>query len=234
MGLEVIKRVQSRTGLVDFAQQPVGGGVPSRVESRSALIVALRGSPAQAEARLDQGDDEQLMALVAAGSKAAFEILLGRYLPRLTNYCARFVGHAADELAQDIALEVWLRRDRYRSQGKFVVFLFTLARSRCLNRLRDDGRRQQRHLNAAAEAPTDHAAPDQLDSLLEQERQRRVRAALQALSPKLREAVVLRFDQGLDYGDIARILDCPEATARSRVYLAMQELRQQLDQGGSS
>src|SRR5450631_125751 len=101
-------------------------------------IVALRSLSSGAD--LGQGGDEQLMALAAGGAKAAFAELVGRYMPRVTQYCAKFVGQlaTAEELAQEIFLEVWLRRARYRPQGKFVVFLFTLARHRCLNRLRDD------------------------------------------------------------------------------------------------
>ena len=197
-------------------------------------IVPLRSLPAGAE--LDQGDDEQLMALAAGGSKRVFAILVGRYMAKVTKYCARFVGQlaTAEELAQEIFLELWIRRGRYRSQGKFVVFLFTLARHRCLNRLRDDGRRQRRDLRAEIEgvAP-DLCPPTQLDALLEQERQRRLGAALLGLSPKLREAVLLRFDLGLDYTEIARILGCSESTTRSRVRLALLRLRDEIARGFS-
>ncbi len=184
---------------------------------------------------LDQGDDEQLMALAAGGAKVAFAVLVERYLPKVTKYCARFVGQlaAAEELAQEIFLEVWLRRTRYRSQGKFVVFLFTLARHRCLNRLRDDRRRHRRDLDVGSDGlVAGSCSPDQLDVLLERERQRRVQAALLGLSTKLREAVLLRFDQGLDYPDVARILGCSQSTTRSRVRLAMLRLRDELA-GGS-
>lgn len=184
-------------------------------------LVPLRALPSDSE--LGSGDDEQLMTLAAAGNKPAFAVLVTRYLPRVTQFCQRFVGQvAAQELAQEIFLEVWLRRDRYQSQGKFTVFLFVMARSRCLNRVRDEGRRDRRE-----QATQDDflGAPSQLDVLLEQERQRQVQAALLGLSVKLREAVLLRFDQGLDYPDVARILGCSESTTRSRVRLAMLALR---------
>jgi RNA polymerase sigma-70 factor (ECF subfamily) len=195
-------------------------------------IVPLRSLSSGAE--LDQGDDEQLMALAAGGTKAAFAELVGRYMPRVTQYCAKFVGQlsTAEELAQEIFIEVWLRRQRYRPQGKFVVFLFTLARHRCLNRLRDDNRRQRRDMDVGIDGLVSGARPpEQLDALLERERQRRVQATLLGLSPKLREAVLLRFDQGLDYPDVARILGCSESTTRSRVRLAMQRLRDDLAEG---
>jgi RNA polymerase sigma-70 factor (ECF subfamily) len=185
-------------------------------------LVPLHALPNEPE--LEHGNDEQLMALAAAGHKPAFSVLVNRYLPRVTKFCLRFVGQlpVAQELAQEIFLEIWLRRDRYRSQGKFTVFLFVMARTRCLNRLRDEGRRARREQRAQEDLP---GTPGQLDVLLEQERQRRVQAALMGLSVKLREAVLLRFDQGLDYPDVARILGCSESTTRSRVRLAMLALR---------
>jgi len=198
-------------------------------------IVPLRSLSLGAE--LNQGDDEQLMALAAGGTKAAFAELVSRYMPRVTQYCAKFVGQlsTAEELVQEIFLEVWLRRERYRAQGKFVVFLFTLARHRCLNRLRDDNRRRRRDLDAELDGLLPAACtPDQLDALLERENQRRLQTALLRLSTKLREAVLLRFDQGLDYPDVARILGCSESTTRSRVRLAMQRLRDDLAGGISS
>ena len=198
-------------------------------------VVPLRSLPSGPGLdELDRGDDEQLMALAAGGAKSAFAVLVGRHVPRVTKFCAKFVGQLsiAEELAQEIFLEVWLRRERYRSQGKFVVFLFTLARHRCLNRLRDDSRRRRRDLDVGIDGlGPDVCAPDQLDTLLERERQRRVQVALLGLSTKLREAVLLRFDQGLDYPDVARILGCSESTIRSRVRLAMLRLRQELAGG---
>ena len=198
-------------------------------------IAPLRSLSSSSErVELDQGDDEQLMALAAAGTRAAFAVLVGRYLARVTKYCAKFVGllATAEELGQEIFLEVWLRRTRYRPQGKFVVFLFTLARHRCLNRLRDDSRRRRRDLDVGIDGlVAGMCPPDQLDALLERERQRRVQSALLGLSTKLREAVLLRFDQGLDYPDVARILGCSESTTRSRVRLAMERLRGELAGG---
>jgi RNA polymerase sigma-70 factor, ECF subfamily len=185
-------------------------------------IVPLRAVPSDSE--LERGDDEQLMTLAAAGNKPAFAVLVARYLPRVTQFCLRFVGNPsmAQDLAQEAFLEVWMRRDRYRSQGKFTVFLFVMVRHRCLNRVRDEGRRDRREQVAQDDAP---CAPSQLDVLLERERHRQAQAALLGLSLKLREAVLLRFDQGLDYPDVARILGCSESTTRSRVHLAMLALR---------
>jgi RNA polymerase sigma-70 factor (ECF subfamily) len=194
-------------------------------------VIALHAPPASGATLADR-DDEALMTLASGDQRAAFEVLVGRYLPRLTSYCAKFLGSArtGEEVAQDVLLEVWARRQRYRSRGKFQVFLFTLTRNRCLNHARDERRRRRWDVagggESAAVAAAAASSPDQLDLLLEEELRRHVRAALLELRPKLREAVLLRFDQGLEYPEIARIVGRPESTVRSRIFLALKRLRE--------
>jgi RNA polymerase sigma-70 factor, ECF subfamily len=194
-------------------------------DRRPAPVLQLhRGVPDAAA--LEARDDDALMALAAAEHRRAFEVLVQRHLGALTGFCAKFLGdgRAGEEVAQDALVEAWTRRQRYRPEGRFRVFLLAMARSRCLNRLRDDRRRHARApgLDEAADAAGEGG---QLDDLLERERARRVRAALLELAPKLREAVLLRFDQGLDYAEIARTVGRPEVTVRSRVFHAIRQLR---------
>jgi RNA polymerase sigma-70 factor, ECF subfamily len=183
---------------------------------------------------MDERDDEALMLLAAGDHRSAFEALARRHLGPLTSYCAKFLGspRAGEELAQEALLEAWARRRDYRP-GRFRVFLFTVARTRCLNRLRDD-RRRPAPLPAIDPdgEPVDPAddRPDQLDALLERERRRRTREALLSLAPKLREVILLRFDQGLEYAEIARIVGRPEVTVRSRVFHALRRLRAALSE----
>ncbi len=202
-----------------------------RDEARHRSVIPL--PVAQQPGGLADRDDETLMLLAAGEHRGAFEVLAGRYLPRLTQYCAKFLGcpRTGEELAQEVLLDVWVNRRRYRPTAGFPVFAFTLARNRCLNQVRREGRRRRWDAGPPERpgAPDAAAAsPDQLDVLLDQERARRVRAALCELTPKLREAVLLRFDQGLEYADIARIVGRPESTVRSRVFLAMTQLREGL------
>lgn len=197
-------------------------------EQRPAVVLHLL-RPAGQGGTLEERDDDALMALAAGDGRRAFEVLAGRHLPRLTRFCAKFLGspRAGEEVAQDVLLEAWTRRASYRAEGRFRVFLLTIARARCLNRLRDDRRRLARtpalHDAPGAEEPAGEAG--QLEGLLERERERQLRAALLALPERLREAVLLRFDQGLDYAEIARAAGCRESTARSHVFHALKKLR---------
>jgi RNA polymerase sigma-70 factor, ECF subfamily len=200
---------------------------------RSRPTPALAVCPAAPPAGLADRDDDALMSLAAGDHRPAFEVLASRYLGRLASYGAKFLGdpRAGEEVAQEVLLEVWVGRRRYRPQGRFAVFLFRLARSRCLNRMRDDGRRPLLHAAPAGDRPGGEREgegderPGQLDVLLEQERARRVREALVHLTPKLREAVLLRFDQGLDYAEIAKVVRRSEVTTRSRVFHGLKKLR---------
>jgi RNA polymerase sigma-70 factor (ECF subfamily) len=196
-------------------------------EKPPAVVLHLHRS-APDGASIAERDDDALMALAAGDHRRAFEVLAARHLPAVTRFCAKYVGspRAGEEVAQDVLVEAWTWRRRYRPEGRFRVYLLTMARSRCLNRIRDDRRRLARAPALVDEPGSAPAATEagQLDALLERERERQVRAALLELPPKLREAVLLRFDQGLDYAEIARAIGRSEATIRSRVFHAIRKL----------
>jgi RNA polymerase sigma-70 factor (ECF subfamily) len=174
------------------------------------------------------------MVLARAGAREAFAALVARHMGRLSGFCARMTGDPgrAEELAQETWLQVWSARGSYRAEGKFTVFLYTAARNRCRN-LACDSKRRVRWvvpdggpgLAAAAESP------EQLDEILAQERRRTVNEALAALPEKLREALVLRFSQGLEYEDMALLLGTAESTLRSRVHHGLKRLRASLERG---
>lgn len=175
------------------------------------------------EGRAEERSDAELMLLASAGAQDAFEVLVRRYLAQVQRFATRYLGDpaAGAEVAQEALLKVWHARKEFRPARPFTVYLFTVVRNLCRNRYRDS---QRRHHRLALEEGGD-AAHSPLDALLEAERHRRTLAALHELSPKLREAVLLRFDQGLDYPEIARILNAPESTIRSRVFLGIRQLR---------
>lgn len=197
-------------------------------DPRAAPVLPLHRAPAGG-VPLEERDDETLMLLAAQDHRRAFEVLARRHLGPLTGFCTKFLGSAGggEEIAQDTLAAAWTRRARY-TRGRFRVFLFTIARNRCLNRVRGERRRRTwsgPEDEALGAAVPQGDQPDQLDALLERERLRRMQEALLTLAPKLREAVLLRFDQGLPYAEIARVVRRPEVTVRSRVFHALRRLR---------
>jgi RNA polymerase sigma-70 factor, ECF subfamily len=183
--------------------------------------------PAQ-DALAERSDDE-LMKLAQAGLKSAFEVLVERHARHVVNLCSRFVNDAqlGRELAQDTWVMAWQRRDSYRAEGGFVPWLVTVARNHCRNQLR------RRKLVAAREqlpqADELCNSPAQLDSLLLEERRRRVRTALAELAFPLREALLLRYAEELPYEEMTSIVGTGESTLRSRVHHALKTLKQKLE-----
>jgi RNA polymerase sigma-70 factor, ECF subfamily len=195
-------------------------------------LIALP-NPTQLEAR----DDDALMLLAGAGRTDAFGVLVERYLKRLANLCAKLVCNPriGEEIAQETWLQVWASRERYQPGGTFTVYLFTVARNRCRNHARDTQRRTRWvGSEPASDNLPDKNAPDHLDALIEEERRRRVNVAIAALPEALREALLFRFSEGLDYADIARIVGRTESAVRSRVYLAVERLRKEMSGGGEA
>lgn len=191
--------------------------------SRSHLQLVLPSA-----ASLAARADDELMELAQAGMREAFAVLVERYAVRLVSACTRFVNdpHVGRDLAQETWLAVWAERASYRGEGRFVVWLYTLARNRCRNHVRHRGV-ANRHAESTAEAPPDD--PSDLDRLLERERMRRVQRALMRLPQTLREALVLRFAQELRYDEIAAVLRVGESTLRSRVHNGLKQLRRWLE-----
>jgi RNA polymerase sigma-70 factor (ECF subfamily) len=183
---------------------------------------------------LAERSDEDLMGASAAGYRDAFEVLATRYLPRLTNYCAKLTRdpRAAEELAQDTLLALWQSRAGYRPDRAFRVLAFTVALNRCRNHSRS-WRRRLRWLGAADDvARLDDVAggePGHVDQALERERHRRVRDGLAQLPDAAREVLLLRFEQELSYAEIAQIVGKREVTVRSQVFHALRKLQLELD-----
>ena len=198
----------------------------------------LRLVPAPAPRAIDDRADEDLMVAAAAGSRDAFGVLVARYLGRLTGFCAKLVAdqRVAEELAQDVLLAVWRVRRDYRPEKPFRVFLFTIASNRCRNHARS-WRRGLRWFGRRGDAEALDELPaldaGQLDRVLTQERQRRVRVALAALPARAREVLLLRFEQDLAHAEIAQITGRPEATVRSQVFHALRKLQRVLEEDAS-
>lgn len=169
------------------------------------------------------------MALAQADIREAFAVLVERHARRIVRLCARYSGNAelGAELAQATWVEVWFRRAQYRGDGRFLVWLITVARNRCMNHVRRNGV-ARRHANAMA-VLGEMASPDRIDELLAAERKRRVRDALARLPEPMREALMLRFGEDLRYDEMAKVTRVGESTLRSRVRNGLRLLRKSLE-----
>jgi len=179
--------------------------------------------------------DAQLMLRVKQGDAASFALLLERHRGPVVHFLYRMVQNqaVAEELAQEVFLRVYRARGGYEPTARFTTWLFRIATHLALNYLRD-GRSER------GQESLDHPAPDlsarQIadrrptveQDLLEQVRTAEIRAAIQALPPKQRAAVLMHKYQEMEYSQIARVLNCSESAVKSLLFRAYEKLRARL------
>jgi RNA polymerase sigma-70 factor, ECF subfamily len=186
-------------------------------------------------------EDAQVAALLVrrcvAGDAAAWEEIVQRYHRRIYNICYRFAGSADD--AQDLTQDVFIRMYRTLStydtgKGAFTTWLTTMTRNMLVDHFRKT--KQERMTDSLDATTSEHEdamplgdriadpgpAPD--SGVQSRETREAVHQALQKLSPELREAVILRDLQDMDYREIAMVLKVPEGTVKSRINRGRAEL----------
>ncbi|HEU5403238.1 MAG TPA: sigma-70 family RNA polymerase sigma factor [Terriglobales bacterium] len=186
-------------------------------------------------------DDAQVVAILVrrcvAGDAAAWEEIVHRFNRRIYNICYRFAGGADD--AEDLTQEVFIKIYRTMAsfdpgKASFNTWVTTVTRNLLVDHFRktkneritdsmdapigeeDEGRSLSEQIEDKGVSPVEHVEKQQTKQL--------VHEALQKLSPELREAVILRDLQDMDYRDIAAALKVPEGTVKSRINRGRTEL----------
>jgi RNA polymerase sigma-70 factor (ECF subfamily) len=178
--------------------------------------------------RLDP--DLELVEQCMSGSEAAWEELVRVHTRRVYAVCYRFTG--TSEEAQDLTQEVFLRvfktiRSFRAGEGSFGVWLNRLTRNLLIDNYR---RTRNERQTDSLEDQLPHieestAVTARADSMLAgREAGELLQAALQRLSPELRETVILRDVEELEYREIAQVLNVPEGTVKSRLNRGRAEL----------
>lgn len=203
----------------------------------TAHQLGINFAPSPTRARLDS--DFNLVERCLNGDEAAWETLVRTHTRRVYGFCYRFTGK--DSEAQDLTQEVFLRVFRslksYRSdEGAFVTWLTRLSRNLLIDNYRRTRKERltesiEEQLPMIEEREEAAARPDRL--LAGQEASEALQKALQRLSPDLREAVILRDLQEMDYREIATALKIPEGTVKSRLNRGRAELARVLRQQGA-
>ena len=175
-----------------------------------------------------------LLALIrrmAAGDEAALAALYDETSSMVHGLAVKILRDEA--LAEDVTIEVYMQAFRQASsydagRGTPMGWLFTLARSRAIDRFRADARRQSREepLDTVETVPA--SAPDPADSTLAAEWRRVVLAALAALTPEQRRPIELAYYAGMSQSEIAAALGQPLGTIKTRIRTGMFALRDAL------
>lgn len=173
-------------------------------------------------------DEPSLIRRAAAGDEAAFEALVSRHAPAVVAVArARTRDHAlADEIAQDTFVRLFTHLSRFRGESTLRTWLVRVALNLCSDAGRRDPRRFEGAMDRAASYPSADEGAERLGIRAEQAA--RVREAIALLPAPLRLVVSLRYDAGLSYAEIGKVLSVPVGTVGSRLAAALQELRGQL------
>ncbi len=170
--------------------------------------------------------EADLMRRWQDGDTASFEEIVRRWQARVGRLMTRLAGpDLAADLCQEVFLRLYAAGARYREEGSFATWLYRIA----LNVARDAARRRRECALGDVE-PLDHAAP--YDLVWRREAVELVSRALAELPEALREVLVLRHYEGLNFEEIARLTGTPASTLKSRFAVALSRLRVRLEQLG--
>ncbi len=172
--------------------------------------------------------DAELIRRWQRGDAAAFEALVHRWEQPVLRLLARYAGSRVSihDLAQEVFLRVYQAGPRYRERGAFSTWLYRIA----LNVARDALRRRQPLPLADHDLETNSVPAE--THWEQRELAGAVARALAELPDPLREVLVLRHYEDLNFEEIARLTGTPASTLKSRFTVALQRLRARLQEMG--
>jgi RNA polymerase sigma-70 factor (ECF subfamily) len=173
------------------------------------------------------------------GDMAAFQQLFNRYTSSVVNFAFRFVHsrERAEELAQEVFLQVYRWQNRYEPKAKFSTWLFKIANNHCLNEVRKgEYRVSHESLDSQTNDEGDGRERDLPDTnprkgddvLAAKQAADKIQKILQRLPESQRSAVLLSRFEGLSYQEVAEVLGTTEKAVKSLVFRATQSLREGL------
>lgn len=183
-------------------------------------------------------DDNAMMRQFQQGSNEAFEQLVRSWEGPMLNYFYRCIGDldAAEDLRQELFIRVYRRSSSWRGEGNFKAWLYAIATNLVRTHMRKAGRIvsiEDIDIQPAAKVTSHATTPAPADELAQRSQSARyVQEVLSSLAAEDREALILRFYEHLKYREISDILGVAESAAKSRVYRAIERMRQMVADRG--
>lgn len=180
----------------------------------------------------DQLSDQELVDLYRRGREAAFTELLRRYEQELFHFLIRFVSQraAAEDVFQDTCLQIHVSIDSFDINRPFKPWLFTIAANKARDYLRRNKQKPAARLNSAVDDDDegrqfldliDAELPEPDEVAQKRENREVVREVVASLPTSMREILVLAYFHQLPYKDVARMLNIPLGTVKSRLHAAV-------------
>ena len=185
----------------------------------------------------DRDIDRDLVARAQRGDKRAFELLVEKYQRKLGRLLSRFIRDPSE--VEDVTQEAFIKAYRalpaFRGDSAFYTWLYRIGINTAKNYLMAMGRRAPTSTEVEAEEAEGFEEGEQLRDintpesvLLSNEIASTVNRTIEQLPEELRTAIQLREIEGMSYEDIARVMDCPIGTVRSRIFRAREAIAEQL------
>lgn len=195
----------------------------------------------RAEVRPLEADWSQIVRRCMDGDSGAWAEMVRAHHRRVYGLCYRFTGNATDaeDLTQDVFLKIYSNLASFDlTRGSLQVWITTMTRNLLVDNFRrtrnqratgslDEGWDQTEELKPIDRLTSSAASPHELAA--QKELSAMVQSALSRVSVELREAVILRDLQDMDYKEIAQVLGIPEGTVKSRISRGRAELARLLE-----
>ncbi len=169
--------------------------------------------------------------MVCRGDPAGAEGLFERYAAAILRFADRMLNNRAEaeEVTQEVFLKLISRAGQYDGRASVSSWLYAIGANACRDRLRRNRRAVVVPIEAVAEAPAREESPE--NRIFDGQRRAAVRRALERLSDDQREALVLARYHGLPYAEIARTLNISEGAVKTRIFRAMETLKELFSEG---
>jgi RNA polymerase sigma-70 factor (ECF subfamily) len=185
----------------------------------------------------ERESDQLLVERAQRGDKRAFELLVEKYQRKLGRLLSRLIRDPGE--VEDVTQEAFIKAYRalpsFRGDSAFYTWLYRIGINTAKNYLVAMGRRAPTSTEVEAEDAEGYAEGELLRDintpeslLLSKEIAGTVNAAIESLPEELRSAIQLRELEGMSYEEIARMMDCPIGTVRSRIFRAREAIAERL------
>jgi RNA polymerase sigma-70 factor (ECF subfamily) len=178
--------------------------------------------------------DEELISRFQNGDLNAFDLIVRRYKDQLLNFAYRFLGNLeeAEDVVQETFLRLYRNKKAYRQIAKFSTWLYTITSNLAKTELRKRKRRKLVSISDMGYEEKEYEIEDHranterdVDSSMQE---KIIQKAIEELSPRFREVIILRDVQELSYDEVGEILKIPLGTVKSRVNRARLKLQNKL------